>query len=282
MNFLSRTLLLMFLLLLGACVSLPDTGSALSRMLKEQQIRFSEMKKEAESGDADAALRLGLFYLHRPDGGEPDAVLARQWIAMAAQTGQAQAQSLYGWMIGEGIGGKRDVHEAMRWYEKAAQQGEPSAQYNLGACLAQGCAGEKKPAEAFNWLTSAARLGVPDAQYNLAVLYTEGQGGVQKDAYKAVYWYRQAAFNGDREAQYHMGMAYFSGHGIGQDLVESFAWFSQAARNGHAESGEMAAMLKQQFNAQTYRTALEKSRQYWEKQSNAPVVFSPSGLRDGN
>jgi hypothetical protein len=54
-------------------------------------------------------------------------------------------------------------------------------------------------AEAFNLFTLSANTGYPDAQENLGRLYETGLSG-KKDLDSALYWYQQAASNGNQDA----------------------------------------------------------------------------------
>ncbi len=44
---------------------------------------------------------------------------------------------------------------------------------------------------------------------------------------------KKAALSGDAEAQFNLGDMYFLGQCVSQDYVESFKWFSEAAKQGH-------------------------------------------------
>jgi uncharacterized protein len=50
---------------------------------------------------------------------------------------------------------------------------------------------------------------------------------------------KRAADQGDVSAQHGLGLAYFSGQGVPQDLVEAVKWFRKAAENGYAASQYM-------------------------------------------
>jgi TPR repeat protein len=65
-------------------------------------------------------------------------------------------------------------------------------------------------------------------------MYRNGQGVPQDDA-QAVAWWRQAAEQGDADAQYSLGLAYSLGRGVPQDYVEAHKWFNLAASRVSAE-----------------------------------------------
>ena len=49
-------------------------------------------------------------------------------------------------------------------------------------------------------VAKAANRGDSIAQYNLAYMYENGEG-IEKDIDQAIYWYKKAAEQGDKEAQ---------------------------------------------------------------------------------
>ena len=76
--------------------------------------------------------------------------------------------------IGEGV--PQDYAEAVKWYRLAADQGEASAQSDLGFMYAYGTGVPQDYAEAVKWYRLAAAQGEADAQYNLGLMYCKGQG----------------------------------------------------------------------------------------------------------
>ena len=69
-------------------------------------------------------------------------------------------------------------------------------------------------------LRQAAEQGDGDAQYNIGVKYHDGDG-VPQDYAEAVKWYRLAADQGEARAQHNLGMMYYKGEGVPQDVVEA-------------------------------------------------------------
>lgn len=55
----------------------------------------------------------------------------------------------------------------------------------------------------------------------------------QNDA-QAVEWYRKVAEQGDMWGQYHLGMMYKDGKGVGKDKDTARFWLQKAADQGHA------------------------------------------------
>jgi TPR repeat protein len=80
---------------------------------------------------------------------------------------------------------------------------------------------------------AAAGQGYRTAQYLLAKMYDEGWG-VARDMAEAAAWYRRAAEQGYLEAQYNLGCMYESGEGVPQDQAQAVVWFRRAAEQDYA------------------------------------------------
>ena len=89
--------------------------------------------------------------------------------------------------------------------------------------------------QAVAWYRQAAEQGDSEAQFQLGIVYTLGKG-VSQDAAQAVDWYRQAAEQGHAVAQFALGVSYANGEGVPQDYQQAYAWFSVAAANGVADA----------------------------------------------
>jgi TPR repeat protein len=63
-----------------------------------------------------------------------------------------------------------------------------------------------------------------------------GSDGVPEDKVEAVKWFRKAAEQGDSEAQFKLGIAYYYGKGITEDKVETIKWYRKAADQGNKDA----------------------------------------------
>ncbi|KAG0265368.1 hypothetical protein BGZ95_003331, partial [Linnemannia exigua] len=86
---------------------------------------------------------------------------------MAAEQGQAAAQSKLGWMYEQGHGVEQSDVDAVKWYTKAAEQGHAAAQSSIGVMYRQGYGVEQSDVEAAMWFTKAAEQGHAAAQSNI-------------------------------------------------------------------------------------------------------------------
>src|SRR5262245_23208648 len=67
-----------------------------------------------------------------------DYVMAARLFRHLANQGNADAQSILGWMYVKGEGVAQDLQEGAKWYRKAAKQGHAKSQLVLGLMFATG------------------------------------------------------------------------------------------------------------------------------------------------
>lgn len=178
--------------------------------------------KAAESGDADARYHLGLMY----EGGigvAQDAEQAQAWFVRAANQDDVRAQLALGRSYEAEY---PDV--AQQWFEKAAQLGSADAMAELGRAFSD----QRKPAEqrlqGAAWYVKAAVAESAQAQLALGELFTVEQ------AVLAFACFKQAANQGDMQAQWRLSQCYASGAGVGQSVQLAFTWAKRAAEQGLA------------------------------------------------
>jgi TPR repeat protein len=59
-------------------------------------------------------------------------------------------------------------------------------------------------------------------------MYHTGQG-VARDDVQSFYWYQKAANQGDSDAQYRVGLAYYAGWGVQKNGPNAATWFGKSA-----------------------------------------------------
>jgi hypothetical protein len=155
---------------------------------------------------------------------------------------------------------RNDYAEAVKWYRLAADQGDAQAQSNLGFMYDNGRGVAQDFAEAVKWYWLAADQGHAPAQFNLGVKYKNGQG-VTQDFAEAVKWFRLAADQGDAQAQSNLGVMYREGQGVAQDYVLAHMWFNLAAVQGDEDAVEhrdlVAGLMTPDQLAEAQRLAQE-------------------------
>ncbi|GEP10421.1 tetratricopeptide repeat protein [Methylobacterium gnaphalii] len=139
----------------------------------------------------------------------------------------------------DGRGMPRDLAVAAKLYEKLAEAGYAPAQFKLGSFFEKGSGVIRDLGQAKTWYGRAADRGNVRAMHNLAVLHAENPSATGKpDFATASSWFRRAAEFGVRDSQYNLAVLYARGLGVGQDLIQSYAWFSAAAAQGDEEAGK--------------------------------------------
>ena len=88
-----------------------------------------------------------------------------------------------------------------------------------------------------------ARNGVPAAQFRLGQMYLVGEDGVQRDAEKAVRWFRAAAKQGLTDAQVMLAECYREGDGVEEDYEEAARWLRAAADAGDTDASFELGMM---------------------------------------
>lgn len=91
---------------------------------------------------------------------------------------------------------------------------------------------KKEYIEAARWYRLAAEQGYRAAQFKLGFCYKYGWGVVHDDM-EMVKWYRRAAQNNHSEAQCELAYCYAKGYGIAKDAPEAAKWYRRAAEQGH-------------------------------------------------
>jgi uncharacterized protein len=85
--------------------------------------------------------------------------------------------------------------------------------------------------KAFPYLLQAAELNDPHCQNLVGYCYDLGLG-VEKNTQLALFWYRQAARNDDKEALGNLALHYERGEGVKASLRKAFLLYKRAAELG--------------------------------------------------
>jgi uncharacterized protein len=212
---------------------------------------FKRARKDAERGDLDAALALGMMYY-------------------------------------AGAGTPQNYDEALKWYRRAAEQGNPVAQNSLGVMYLQGHGVRANPAEGAKWIRAAAEQGDARAQVNLGQLHAQGRG-VPLNHREATRWFHRAAEQGDAGAQVTLGQLYAAGRIVPQrDVISAYQWFLLAAAQGEADGiSERDALAKKITPAQVTEAQRRAAAFAPRKDPGQPATAKASGTgfivtRDGH
>ena len=176
-----------------------------------QDLVASSLEKKAEQGDTRSQIRLGTLYANC-SGVPCDADKALKWLRKAADQNSAEAAYDIGnlyvsptLLLHPSSAVQQDGKVAVKWWRKAAEQGYISAQNKLGEIYENG-------------------LSVSDFNGK----YRRQRDVVRADYDEAARWYSKAAAQGDIRSAAAMGDLYAQGHGVPQDFVRAYVWYSRS------------------------------------------------------
>ena len=119
--------------------------------------------------------------------------------------------------------------ETVTWWTKTEKAGDAETQF-INGCHTDEQSLTQDDEEVKKY-RQAAEQGDADAQYNLGFCYEHGQG-VTKNRSEAMKWYRKAAEQGHAYAQSRLGFCYKYGRGVTQNYTEAVKWWRKAAEQG--------------------------------------------------
>ncbi len=194
---------------------------------------------------------------------------------LAAQQGDARAQTLLAYLFERGLAGPEDTQKAVQWYGKAAQQKEADALMGLARLAFQNKGGLKEE-EAQTYLQKAVAFGRKDAYNELAELYEKGIG-VKLSAQKAAFWALTGAKAGEGGAQKRLAFYYLEGQGLPENARQAAYWFAQAARQGDPEAAYAAGVLYAD-DENSVPADPEKAETFFEQAAKAGDAAAATGL----
>ncbi|TBV08955.1 tetratricopeptide repeat protein [Phytopseudomonas dryadis] len=110
--------------------------------------------------------------------------------------------------------------------------------------------------EALRACRQAAEDGDPQAEYELGEYYYQSEGEA-RDLEQALSWFERASLQGHPQAQYHLGMMFFRGEGVAANNVQAYIVLKMAAVNGSDEAMDSA----DEVSAQMPRAELDVATQ---------------------
>ena len=113
--------------------------------------------------------------------------------------------------------------------------GDAEAKFISEECCVKSEEVYKNFAEAANRIEKLFEQNNADAQYKLGIRYYTGDG-VEKNHSESVKWFRKAAEQGNAEAQYSLGVCYEKGEGVDKNHSEATKWYRKVAEQGDANA----------------------------------------------
>jgi TPR repeat protein len=145
-----------------------------------------------------------------------------------------------------------DPKDAEQHYLFAANKGHAGAQYNLACLYYTGFSVKGKTivhvnkSKAASFFKQAAEQGNTEAQVLLGYMHYMGEGGVHPDKSEALRLFRLAAEKGSAMGQYRLGNLYYYGKGVPEDRKEALRLFQLSAAQGNPKAQNELAWLYEQ------------------------------------
>jgi TPR repeat protein len=147
----------------------------------------------------------------------------------AASGGDIFAQATMAFLFMRGLHVPKDDAKALQYGRQAAQTGHPYANLILGWVYV---AREKRDPElSYKHVKLAAKQGLASAQNSMGALNLIGDDNYRQNPKKALFWFKQAALQNLRGAEYNLGALYNSDLLLECEPVPSF--FSFGSKSVH-------------------------------------------------
>jgi TPR repeat protein len=157
------------------------------------------------------------------------------FLRQLAESGEAEAQALYGQLLLDGNGVARDDAAGFAWFNRAAAQGHLMALNMVGRCYDLGWGVAVDKARAADCYRIAAERGLDWAMYNYATLLALGHG-VAEDKAAALAWFDKAAKLGasliGAKATNFVGSFHEDGWVVARNLTKAARLYERAAEGG--------------------------------------------------
>ena len=118
-------------------------------------------------------------------------------------------------------------------------------------------------------LLAAAEKGDPDAMLCMGVKHSNKGTQVPKDDVEATRWFIRAADAGQPTGMFMAGVAFWSGRGIAQDMVEAYKWLDLSVRFNNEKNRHPALTAREGLTRVLSRqqiTEAKKREADWEKE----------------
>jgi TPR repeat protein len=135
----------------------------------------------------------------------------------------------------------------IRALKEAADSGDVSAQYEYGqVCYQNSGVDPYAFEESFHYFLLSAEQGNPDAQFCVGSAYFYGEG-VMQSYLEAVKWFRLASEQQQMNALYNLGLCYENGFGVEKDMETALKFYRSAAYYGHEKSKRAVRDIKRKL-----------------------------------
>lgn len=206
----------------------------------DMQVALTYLQTAAQSNYAEAQYELGNQYMQGKNVPE-HAGQAYYWYMMAAGNGSAPAKAKVDSLSTENPPLYEGISHFMQMLQTAEK--DPQTQLEIGQSYRYGSPILQDDNESFTWFKKAwddSNGELSQAAYELADQYAKGEG-VEKDEAQAANLFAKAAELKNAAAQYQMGIFAYTENPA--RFEDAFAWFSNAAAQGHAQGQYMTGFM---------------------------------------
>ncbi|MDS0107104.1 tetratricopeptide repeat protein [Enterobacter cloacae] len=190
---------------------------------------YTNLKKDANSGNALAQYKLGAMYLVVSG----DYKKAFYWTNKPAIQGNSDAQNNLGLLYYYGQGVDKNIKKAGYWWGKAADAGNASAQNDLAMLYKNGLLKDARCDKIMDLLNSSAQKDFELAYLNIGNLYSTGEC-VNRDMHEAVIWWEKASIKNNGQAEFNLAGAYMRGDGVFPGSGMADIYLKKSCSHGYA------------------------------------------------
>jgi len=120
-----------------------------------------------------------------------------------------------------------------------AEAGDSDAMVDVGNRYGFGPGAERDAQKALEWYRKAAEAGNPRGEGAIGQSYALGLG-VEIDAVKAFEWFRKSAEHGNGQSMHDLGNLYDRGEGVEKDYTKAMEWYRKAIETGNRKAAPFA------------------------------------------
>ncbi len=196
----------------------------------------------AENGNGKSRMELAMIY-KKGIGVEKDIIKDINCYKIAAICGDANAMLQLGIIYRDGYGVDKDSTQSEYWFTKFSKQNRLSIEVTFADILRQGYVNSIQNESIF-WYEDAAKEGNLMGAVNMALCNRDGII-IPSDSMKAVEWYNIAANMQFSNSIFELASLYLKGNGVSRDIYKAFELMKRSANMGNFNAiFELAKMYK--------------------------------------
>lgn len=159
-----------------------------------------------------------------------------------------------------GLSAYRNKNYTVAWanWKQLAEKGDAKAQNDIGYMYLKGYGVQKDAKKAMEWFKKSSDLGFSGGSNNIGIAYYTIENYTQ-----AFRWFKKAAQQGNKNAQMNLAKMYEEGKGTTRDLNAAVEWYKKAAQQGNTKAQNRLGILYQ--NGKGVKKDQQTATKYFEK-----------------